>query len=734
MKNKFSLSIIFFLLCFVVQAQDTPPTITLSANFANSNNSTRILNNNIDTFNRIHPISGFRTPIIARSGVCVVRPLGGIAATNDRGVRFADLSQDSYRWDPDSNSFVTDFSRLEEQIDNVQSRGLIIRMIVLDNPSWDFQRQADGTFPSNQPDTDEDGNPDYIINSFGNATPPVDNNAWAQYIRDVMNFIVRKLGREAAANIQYGIGREIGTAGHWTGTSNEFFRFYRRSVESIRTVLPNARVGSHFLWQSSNNPWARDFIAFCARENVPYNFVGVSYYPFYNRANRTNFDEVYRVDFGAITSDPNWDSSADLQIHEFALIERLTNGGAGFDSPPEEHLNSFLVGLTRMAWTNNINEIYLWGTGSQYTHAFNELRGLVGNRLYTNANSGDTPNNTFVDATFTQDESNDMFQVMAYNYTSNTTVNSGRGNDVNVNIRATVDAPPGSTFRWRTRSFIAGTGDNASTVEESSFRTGTTTGNGNNSLISLTTLVPGYSWTLYEFEITNQASSTEPSSSDNSLTGTWFRIRNRFTNNYLDAGSGFSLRTEASSVGFDKQFRFVQSGDFFNIDVRRNTPNDSNGILQAIDNSNSNVTVTRVNPVSSNTEMQWDITVNSNGIATFRNRAQNAFLRDSGGTATHDTTNDTNHTRWTLERVGSVSKNIGTLGKADVKDTQKIFALPNPSESGIFNLSQAESWSVSNLNGQIVLKGQGSIIDLSSKQRGIYILKTSLNQIIKLVY
>ena len=709
-----------FLLCLMLKAQGTPPTIRLSANFANPNNSRGTLSNSIDIFNRIHPFPNFRQPIINNSGLCVVRPLGGISMRNDNGDTVADLSRDAYRWNPDTGSFVSDFRRLRDQLNNIRNNGHIIRMIVLDNPSWDFQRNSDGTFPS--------GQNDYIINSFGNATPPVDFNAWARHIRGAMNVIIEVLGREEASRIQYGIGREIGTRGHWTGTQSAFFRFYERSVNAVRTVLPDARVGSHFLWQSSDNAWARDFIAFCARENVPYNFVGVSYYPFYNRANRTNFDEVYRIDFGAITNDPNWNNNANLQIHEFALIKRLTNGGAGFDSPPEEHLNSFLVGLTRMAWINGINEIFLWGTGSQYTHAFNELRGLVRNRLYSNARSGDAPTNTFVNATFTQDESNDMYQVMAYNYTSNQTINSGRGNPVNVNIRATVDAPPGSTFRWRTRSFVRATRDSASRVEESSFRNGTTTGNGSNSLISLTTRVPGFSWTLYEFEITSRPSVT---TSNTDITGTWFRLRNRFTNNYLDAGSGFSLGTEASTSGFDKQFRFVRTGNFYNIDIRRESGN--SGILRAIDDNGRNVVVTN-NASSFDNDMQWTIEVNSNNVVTLRNRARNAYLRDSGGRATHDATDDTNHTRWTLERVASVSKNIGSLDKANAKDTQKIFALPNPSESGIFNLSQAESWSVSNLNGQIVLKGQGSIIDLSSKQRGIYILKTSLNQIIKLVY
>lgn len=710
-----------FLLCLVVTAQ-TPPTIRLSANFANSNNSRGTLTNNIDIFNRIHPLPGFRNPIINNSGICVVRPLGGIATSDGEGGRTVDLSRDAYRWNPSANRFETDFSRLIDQIRRVKAQGHIVRMIVLDNPSWDFQRDSNGNFPS--------GQDDYIINSFGNATPPVDFNAWAAHIRGAMNAIIGELGRTEAARIQYGIGREIGTRGHWTGSQAAFFRFYDRSVNAIRTVLPNARVGSHFLWQSSDNAWARDFIEFCAENDVPYNFVGVSYYPFYNRANRTNFDEVYRIDFGAITSDPNWNSNARLQLHEFALIKRLTDGGGGFDSPPEEHLNSFLAGLTRMAWINNINEIFLWGTGSQYTHVFNELRGLVRNRLYTNTRSGTAPTNTFVNATFTQDETNNRYQVMAYNYTSDVNVNNGRGNPVRINIRATVDAPPGSTFRWRTRSFIRATNNSPSRVETSNFTTGTTTANGSNSLISLTTRVPGYSWTLYEFEITSRASS---STDADDITGNWYRIRNRFTNRYLDGGSGFSLRTEASTSGFDKQFRFVRAGNFYNIDIRRESGN--SGILRAINDNGRNVTVTNTNPTSFNNEMQWTITVNSNGVTTFRNRALNAYLRDSNGRATHDATNDTNHTRWTLERVTSVSsKESGVLDKIDEEGSKQVFAAPNPSESGVFNLSTSESWSVSNLNGQTLLSGQGNIVDLSAQQRGIYILRTSTNQILKLVY
>lgn len=125
--------------------------------------------------------------------------------------------------------------------------------------------------------------------------------------------------------------------------------------------------------------------------------------------------------------------------------------------------------------------------------------------------------------------------------------------------------------------------------------------------------------------------------------------------------------------------------------------------------------------------------MNSNGVVTFKNRARDAYLSDIGGVTATSTTNSTNRTRWTLQSVTSASKGvIEDLIKDNAEVIEQFFAFPNPSANGIFQLSRSETWSVYNLNGQLVLNGSGTSVDLSSRPHGVYVLKTA-NQILRLV-
>lgn len=690
-------------------------TVTLSANFASNESRGDIMVDHLDTYNRINPVGGFRSPIVNNAGIGVVRPLGGLALNGS-----ADLSRDTYRWNAQARRYETDFTALIAQLDQIERQGFQIHQIVLDNPSWDFQRDSQGRFPS--------GQSDYLINTYGNATPPTSNTRWANYLREAMTAIVDHLGEEAALRIQYAIGREIGTSGHWTGTQFQFFQFYRASVEAVKSVLPNAKVGSHFLWGTADNFWAVDFLGFCSRNNVPYDFVGLSYYPFYNRADRTNFDLVYRDDFRVVTSNRNWNSDAKLEIHEFALIKSLSNGGASFDSAPAQHQNSFIVGMMKMFYQNGMNNLTLWGNGEQYGPAFTELRSMVGNRFYRNAKSGTQRfSGNFVNGLFSRNESDNSYDIMTYNYSADVTRNNGSGTAENIRVRATINSSPGTRYRWRTVSYNR---DN-NTVSTSAFQEGTTTGTAgsNTSRIDFPNRnLNCYSWTKYEFNVISQES-TNTSSDD--LTGTWYRIKNRFTNRYLD-GNGSSLATGTETIGFDKQFRFIRKGNFYNIQIRRDA-NPGSGSLRANNDTARTVTVTNT-AESFNNDMQWTIDMNSNGVVTFKNRARDAYLTDIGGVTATSTTNSTNRTRWTLQSVTSASKGvIEDLIKDNAKVTEQFFAFPNPSANGIFQLSRSETWSVYNLNGQLVLNGSGTSVDLSSRPHGVYVLKTA-NQILRLVY
>lgn len=63
----------------------------------------------------------------------------------------------------------------------------------------------------------------------------------------------------------------------------------------------------------------------------------------------------------------------------------------------------------------------------------------------------------------------------------------------------------------------------------------------------------------------------------------------------------------------------------------------------------------------------------------------------------------------------------------------QVFVYPNPSASGIFNLSEAQKWEVYTITGVKVTEGNGSLIDISPFSKGLYYLKTETSTL-KIVF
>lgn len=79
-----------------------------------------------------------------------------------------------------------------------------------------------------------------------------------------------------------------------------------------------------------------------------------------------------------------------------------------------------------------------------------------------------------------------------------------------------------------------------------------------------------------------------------------------------------------------------------------------------------------------------------------------------------------NSQRWRLIPVAPITSLDPLVSNA------WLSVYPNPSQSGIFELDQSLNWKVYTTLGELVASGNGTIIDLSQKTHGVYVLKTAL--------
>ncbi|MHA7943613.1 alpha-1,4-L-rhamnosidase [Formosa sp. 3Alg 14/1] len=486
MKNKKGLChilkyIITCLLFGVIFINPIQAQIVLQTDFTDSENARQNIDYHFNVFNRITPLNGvkIKTPL-GKPRVCIVRPLGGIVKNGK-----PDISKDSYKWDKKSKTFYTDFTVLKNQMDGVFNSGYAIHQIVLDNPSWAFQRNKNGELVADS----------LKVSTYGNAEPPKDYNAWSNYLKDVLKFLVNTYGEESMLKIQFNIGREIGTPSHWSGTKEAFFEFYKISSSAIREVLPTAKVGTHFLWGSSKNAWGTDFVKWSKANNVHYDFIGVSFYPFYNKPDRTLFKEVYAKDFAVIKDIPEWHKNAKLEMHEYALIKSLNKAGNAFENAPKAQQNSFIVGLMKMFYEHNMQNVFQWGQGTNFEAAQESLFSIQGQTYYTSTKNGKPLLETNdVDAIFIKDVYNNIYNIMAYNYNANPNATT----DEHLNLKAKLDVPPGTKVKVRFALY----NKEKDTMSWSEWIEEATQGNEKSkSVISLNAELPVFSFLKYEVKV-----------------------------------------------------------------------------------------------------------------------------------------------------------------------------------------------------------------------------------------
>lgn len=381
--------------------------------------------------NRISPKKSLKMPVGEKPFINIVRPLGG---KSKNGKKLID--EDTYKWD--GKKYFYDWEPLKKQIDAVRDPA-VLHQLLIDNPPWAFQRGLDLKAGEE-------------VETYGNAWPPNDPAAWSLYIQAMLKELVSTYGNDTVEQWRYCIGREIGTKGHWRGSMAEFFEHYLNTERAIHAVLPNAKVGTHFLWASSKNSFGTDFVKWCERNKVRYDFVGVSYYPFYNKQNRVDFDHVYKVDFAPIKDIPEWNESATLEIHEFALITKMSAQGDSFDNAPNAHQESFTVLMAKMMYEHDMVDVYRWGDGANKL-AEQCFLNMEKNRYYKSVKKGEaTAAGNSVDAVFAHDEQRDQYNIMVANYNADPQSKKAES----VRIKTTLPVSPGSAMRYRNATYQNG--------------------------------------------------------------------------------------------------------------------------------------------------------------------------------------------------------------------------------------------------------------------------------------
>lgn len=443
---------------------------TLSCDFVDSRNKLKTIQYNWKTSNTISPINGFTMISGPHERVNIVRPLGG---KFDRKTNTKLISEDTYKWD--GTKYYYDWEPLKKILDNVLKQTKV-HQVVLDNPSWAFQRGL------NLSEKDE-------FDTYGNPWAPNDAVAWNTYIKAMLNELIKTYGREQVAQWRYCVGREIGTPGHWRSGEAAFFAHYKNTVQAIKEVLPEAIVGTHLLWASDKNSYGQNFIPWCKANGVKYDFLAISYYPKYTSAKAVNMDSVYKYDIAPLIELPDWDKNASFEIHEYALIEAMINHTA--IRAPALHRNIFPLMMAKMIYEKNLGDVFVWSDAPIYTETLRLLKGLKGHNYYKSKKQGQAQQaGNLIDAIFSR--ADNLYEITAYNYNANPKADKQEP----LILTAKIPVPQGTAIKYRVGKYT----NSDTKVMWSDWKTGKTskTDDKGNSLVVLNEEIPVFSYYKYE--------------------------------------------------------------------------------------------------------------------------------------------------------------------------------------------------------------------------------------------
>lgn len=108
-----------------------------------------------------------------------------------------------------------------------------------------------------------------------NVTPPKSTEAWGAFIAKFVTALIGRYGLSAVREWPFEVWNEPNLASFWSGTQAQYFEMYKATATAIKGIDPHIKVGGP---ATSATQWIGEFLAYCAQNNAPLDFVSTHCY------------------------------------------------------------------------------------------------------------------------------------------------------------------------------------------------------------------------------------------------------------------------------------------------------------------------------------------------------------------------------------------------------------------------------------------------------------------------
>jgi xylan 1,4-beta-xylosidase len=115
-----------------------------------------------------------------------------------------------------------------------------------------------------------------VFHYRANVTPPRDPAQWSVLIRKLAQHWVDRYGLEEVRQWFFEVWNEPNLTAFGTGNQSDYFVLYRYTVDAIKSVDSQLKVGGP---ATADNAWISDFLDFCKKNELSADFVSTHHYP-----------------------------------------------------------------------------------------------------------------------------------------------------------------------------------------------------------------------------------------------------------------------------------------------------------------------------------------------------------------------------------------------------------------------------------------------------------------------
>jgi xylan 1,4-beta-xylosidase len=115
-----------------------------------------------------------------------------------------------------------------------------------------------------------------VFHYRANVTSPKNFFKWSHFVGKLVSHLVDRYGLGEVKDWFFEVWNEPNLTAFGSGKQSDYFELYRHTVGAIKSVDAGLRVGGP---ATAANAWITDFIGFCAKHQLPADFISTHHYP-----------------------------------------------------------------------------------------------------------------------------------------------------------------------------------------------------------------------------------------------------------------------------------------------------------------------------------------------------------------------------------------------------------------------------------------------------------------------